>query len=137
DAVRYLVGALDVEPGTYEIGGTDVTTYREMIAAYADVRGLRRRPIVDVPYLTPRLSAYWLDLVTPVDRRVSHALVESLVTEVVVRDDARTRAAFAIEPMGVVDAISRALDDQARALDDTLLDLPSGLDDGVYAERVA
>ena len=90
DVIRYLVGAIDVEPGIYEIGGADVTTYREMIAAYADARGLRRRLIVDVPYLTPRLSSYWLDLVTPVDRHVSHALIESLVTEVVVRDRART-----------------------------------------------
>ena len=105
--------AIDVEPATYEIGGADVTTYREMIAAYADARGLRRRLIVDIPYLTPRLSSYWLDLVTPVDRHVSHALVESLVTEVVVGDRARTDAAFGIEPMGLVDALTAALDDQA------------------------
>jgi uncharacterized protein YbjT (DUF2867 family) len=86
DMIRYLIGAIDVEPGVYEVGGADVTSYREMIAAYATARGLRRRRIVDVPYLTPRLSSYWLDLVTPVDRRVSHALIESLVTEVVVED---------------------------------------------------
>ena len=78
DMIRYLIGAIDVEPGVYEVGGADVTSYREMIAAYATARGLRRRRIVDVPYLTPRLSSYWLDLVTPVDRRVSHALIESL-----------------------------------------------------------
>jgi uncharacterized protein YbjT (DUF2867 family) len=136
DAVRYLVGALDVEPGTYEIGGTDVTTYREMIAAYAGVRGLRRRLIVDVPYLTPRLSAYWLDLVTPVDRRVSHALVESLVTEVVVRDGARTDAAFGIRPVGLRAALAMALDDQARDVDRDLLTLPDGLRDGVRTMRV-
>jgi hypothetical protein len=136
DAVRYLVGALDVEPGIYEIGGADVTTYREMIAAYADVRGLRRRPIVDVPYLTPRLSAYWLDLVTPVDRRVSHALIESLGTEVVVRDGARTDAAFGLRPVGVRDALAMALDDQARALDGELFTSESGLRDGVHVVRV-
>ena len=119
--IRYLVGATDVEPGVYEIGGADVTTYREMIAAYAIARGLRRRRIIDVPYLTPRLSSYWLDLVTPVDRRVSHALVESLVTEVIVRDRARTDAAFGIEPIGLADALAVALDDQARALDHELL----------------
>jgi uncharacterized protein YbjT (DUF2867 family) len=137
DVIRYLVGALVVEPGTYEIGGTDVTTYRDMIAAYAGARGLRRRRIVDVPYLTPRLSAYWLDLVTPVDRRVSHALIESLVSEVVVRDPARTDRAFGIRPVGMADALVAALKDQAGMLDRDVLAGESGLRDGVYTMRVA
>jgi uncharacterized protein YbjT (DUF2867 family) len=137
DMIRYLVGAIDVEPGVYEVGGADVTSYREMIAAYATARGLRPRRIVDVPYLTPRLSSYWLDLVTPVDRRVSHSLIESLVTEVIVEDQARTDAAFAIEPMGLADALSAALDDQAVELDHELLSRQSGLRDGVYTVRVA
>ena len=136
DVIRYLVGATDVEPGVYEVGGAEVTTYRDMIAAYTIARGLRRRRIVDVPYLTPRLSSYWLDLVTPVDRRVSHALVESLVTEVIVRDRARTDAAFGIEPIGLAAALAVALDDQSRALDQELLSRESGLLDGVYTVRV-
>jgi len=136
DLIRYLVGATDVEPGIYEIGGAEVTTYRDMIAAYAIARGLHRRRIIDVPYLTPRLSSYWLDLVTPVDRRVSHALVESLVTEVIVRDRARTDAAFGIEPMGLADALAVTLLDQCRALDQELLSRESGLLDGVYTVRV-
>ena len=136
DMVRYLIGAIDVEPGVYEVGGADVTSYREMIAAYATARGLRRRRIVDVPYLTPRLSSYWLDLVTPVDRRVSHALIESLVTEVVVEDHRRTDAAFDIEPMGLADALLAALDDQALEIDHDLLSRESGLRDGVYTVRV-
>ena len=136
DMIRYLIGAIGVEPGVYEVGGADVTSYREMIAAYATARGLHRRRIVDVPYLTPRLSSYWLDLVTPVDRRVSHALIESLVTEVVVEDRARTDAAFGIEPMGLADALLTALDDQALELDHGLLGRDSGLRDGVYTVRV-
>jgi len=137
DVIRYLIRAIDVEPGMYEIGGADVTSYREMITAYAKVRGLRIRRIFDVPYLTPRLSSYWLDLVTPVDRHVSHALIESLATEVVVYDRARTDAAFDIEPMGLTDALTATLDDQARALDRDLLSLDSGLQDGVYTVRVS
>ncbi|HET9732190.1 MAG TPA: DUF2867 domain-containing protein [Acidimicrobiales bacterium] len=137
DVIRYLLGAIDVAPGTYEIGGADVTSYREMIAAYAEARGLRSRRIVDVPFLTPRLSSYWLDLVTPVDRRVSHALVESLVTEVVVRDRKRTDAAFGIRPVGLGESLSAALDEQARALDRDVLNRLSGLEDGVYTVRVA
>ena len=136
DLLEYLVGSLTVEPDVYEIGGAEVTSYREMIGAYAQARGLPSRVIVDVPLLTPRLSSYWVDFVTPVDRHVSHALIDSLVTEVVAKDTARTRRSFAVEPMGVVDAISRALADQADALDDELLELRSGLADGVYAERV-
>jgi uncharacterized protein YbjT (DUF2867 family) len=136
DAVDYLAGSLEVPPGMYEIGGAEVTTYRDMIAAYAQARGLPPRFIVDVPYLTPRLSSYWVDFVTPVDRTVSHALIESLVTEVVVRDGARTREAFGISPVGVIDAITRALDEQAADLDRHLLDRPSGLAEGVYTERV-
>jgi uncharacterized protein YbjT (DUF2867 family) len=136
DITRYLIAAIDVAPGVYEVGGADVTSYREMITAYALARGLRRRRILDVPYLTPRLSSYWLDLVTPVDRRVSHSLIESLVTEVVVEDQARTDAAFDIEPMGLADALSRALDDQALELDHDLLSREDGLRDGVYTVRV-
>jgi len=136
DMIEYLVRSVGVAPGVYEIGGAEVTTYRDMIAAYAKARGLPRRLIVDIPYLTPRLSSYWVDFVTPVDRNVSHALIESLVTEVVVHHGARTHEAFGIEPMGVVEAIARALDDQADALDHELLDRQSGLLDGVYTERV-
>jgi uncharacterized protein YbjT (DUF2867 family) len=136
DMTRYLTGAVDVAPGVYEVGGADVTSYRDMIAAYATARGLRRRRIVDVPYLTPRLSSYWLDLVTPVDRHVSHALIESLGTEVVVLDQGRTDAAFGIEPMGLADALSAALDDQALEVDHDLLSRESGLKDGIYTVRV-
>lgn len=137
DMVEYLIASLTVAPDVYEIGGTETTTYREMIDAYADARGLRRRLIVDIPYLTPRLSSYWVDFVTPVDQRVSHALIESLVTEVVVTDPDRTAGAFAIRPLGLEAAIRRALDDQAAALQPALLDRPSGLDEGVYTERVS
>jgi hypothetical protein len=136
DIIRYLIAAIDVEPGVYEVGGADVTSYREMISAYALARGLRRRHIVDVPYLTPRLSSYWLDLVTPVDRRVSHALIESLGTEVVVQNQDRTDSAFGIKPMGLGDALKAALDDQANTLDHDLLSGEDGLRDGVYTVRV-
>jgi uncharacterized protein YbjT (DUF2867 family) len=136
DIIRYLIAAIDVDPGVYEVGGADVTSYREMISAYALARRLRPRRIIDVPYLTPRLSSYWLDLVTPVDRRVSHALIESLGTEVVVHDQGRTDAAFGIEPMGLGDALLAALSDQALELDHDLLSREDGLRDGVYTVRV-
>jgi hypothetical protein len=137
DLLDYLEHAMTVEPGVYELGSGDVTTYRDMIQTYAKVRGLRRRWIVDVPVLTPRLSSYWVDAVTPVDRSVSHALVESLVSEVVVRDPVRTRRAFPdVVPAGVEDAIREALDRQAERVPSDLFERDSGVRDGVFCARV-
>ena len=109
DLLEYLEQSLHVDAGIYEVGGADVTTYRELIAAYARVRGLRPRRILDIPWLTPHLSSYWVDLVTPVDRSVSHALIESLVTEVVVTDTESTRRAFSVTPTGIESALTAAL----------------------------
>lgn len=135
DLLRYLEQAPAVPPATYEIGGPEATTYRDMIATYAAVRGLRPRRIVDVPVLTPRLSAWWVDLVTPVDRRVSHALIESLTTDVVVEDPGPAAAAFDVAPIGVAAAIDTALSDQASRVSATLMTFQPGLRDGVYSMR--
>lgn len=137
DLLSYLEQAPHVAPGVYEIGGPDTTTYREMIATYARVRGLRPRLIIDVPVLTPSLSARWVDLVTPVDRQVSHALIESLTTEVIVTDAALAGAAFSIEPVGVATAIDQALEDQAARIPADLMGFEDGLRDNVYAMRSA
>ena len=135
DLLEYLSQSLDVEPGVYEIGCPDVTTYREMMDAYARVRGLRRRLIVKVPVLSPSLSAHWVDLVTPVDQTVSHALIESLTSEVTVEDPARTDAAFTVRPLDVEAAIGAALDRQADSLAGSLFARRGGLEDGVYTDR--
>lgn len=132
DLLDYLEQSLVVVPDVYEIGGADVTTYREMIFAYARARGLRKRFIFDIPWLTPHLSSYWVDLVTPVDRSVSHALIESLVTEVVVINDERTKQAFSVVPMGVERALVVALDLQDLDVSHSLFTRSPGLRDGVY-----
>ena len=132
DLLEYLEQSPHVPPGVYEVGAANATTYEEMINAYARVRGLRRRRIVNIPWLTPRLSSYWVDLVTPVDRLVSHALIESLVTEVVVTDPEPARAAFSVSPMTIEDALRAALDDQEREVTSSLLDREDGLADGIY-----
>ena len=75
----------------YEIGGPDVLTYAELMQTYADVAGLRRRIILPVPVLTPRLSSLWIGLVTPLPTGLARPLVDSLVNEVVVTDDAFQR----------------------------------------------
>jgi uncharacterized protein YbjT (DUF2867 family) len=132
DLLAYLEQSLQVEPGIYEVGGSDATTYEKMILEYARVRGLRPRRIVNIPWLTPRLSSYWVDLVTPVDRSVSHALIESLVTEVVVTDPEPTSGAFSVTPMSVADALRAALDEQDASVTSSLLERHRGLADGIY-----
>ncbi|MEV0318334.1 SDR family oxidoreductase [Streptomyces sp. NPDC050658] len=86
DVLRYLVGAAGM-PGdvdrAFDIGGPDVLTYREMMRRYAAVAGLRRRIIVPVPILTPRLSSHWVGLVTPVPAAIARPLTESLRHEVI------------------------------------------------------
>ncbi len=134
DLLRYLVRSLDVPPGTYEIG-SEVTTYRDLIDRFAQVRGLRRRFILDVPLLSLSLSAYWVDLVTPVDRRVSHALIGSLASEVVVHHREKTDQAFGITPMSIDEALAEALDEQERAVVTHLFEIPQGLRDNVYTAR--
>jgi hypothetical protein len=71
----------------FDIGGPEVLTYREMMQRYAAVAGLRRRVIVPVPLLTPRLSGHWVNVVTPVPAALAKPLVRSLVNEVVCRED--------------------------------------------------
>ena len=135
DLLRYLEQAPQVPPGVYEIGAPEATTYRDMIASYAAVRGLRPRRILDVPVLTPRLSAWWVDLVTPVDRRVSHSLIDSLTTDVVVEDGAPAATVFDVTPLGVGAAIGAALEEQAARVSARLTTFRPGLRDGVYSMR--
>jgi uncharacterized protein YbjT (DUF2867 family)/uncharacterized protein YndB with AHSA1/START domain len=91
DVLGYLVGVLG-EPRAFgrvlEIGGPDVVTYEEMMQLYAEVAGLPRRVVLRVPVLSPRLSSYWVGLVTPLPLGLARPLVDSLVNEVVVHDDA-------------------------------------------------
>jgi len=111
--LEYLVEALDhpTARGIYEIGGQDVLSYREMMLRYARLRGLRRL-IISFPVPKPELSSRWVDLVTPIPFRIAHPLVESLQTEVVVRDD-RALGTFNVRPTGYDEAVQRALDRMA------------------------
>jgi len=89
DVVGYLTGILSrphTAGETYEIGGPEVLTYREMLERTAETMG-RRLYIVPVPVLTPRISAYWVDLVSDVPKSVAHPLIEGLKNPVVVEDD--------------------------------------------------
>ena len=111
DVLELLVQAItdrDVPPGVYEVGGPDVVTYAEMMALYAKVAGLPRRRLIQVPFLTPRLSSHWVGLVTPVPVRLARELVESLANEVVVTDR-QAADTLSNHPLGLVEAIDRSL----------------------------
>lgn len=110
DVLEYLAAAVALPDGpgrVYEIGGLDVVSYRDLMREYARQRGLRRW-MIPVPVLTPRLSSLWLGLVTPLYARVGRKLVDSIRHPTVVRDDAARRD-FDVRPLGVSEAIARAL----------------------------
>jgi uncharacterized protein YbjT (DUF2867 family) len=89
DVLRALVGCArlpDDVSRTFDIGGPDVLTYREMMRRYAVVAGLPHRLILAVPVLSPGLSSHWVGLVTPVPASIARPLTESLRHEVVCRE---------------------------------------------------
>src|SRR4029077_15984983 len=89
----YLVRAIESTDSAgriLEIGGQDVLTYAEMMTRYARVRGLKR-VLIAVPVLTPRLSSYWVHLITPIPANIAQPLIKGLTNEVVVHDDTARR----------------------------------------------
>lgn len=110
DVLAYLSAAAELvgnENRIFEIGGPDVVSYGDLMREYARQRGLRCL-MIPVPVLTPWLSGLWLSLVTPVQARVGRKLIDSIRHPTVVRDDAALRV-FPIEPVGMREAIARAL----------------------------
>ena len=110
DLLDYLMEALQIPTSKYriyEVGGADQLSYADMMRAYARQRGLTRF-IIPVPVLTPWLSALWLGLVTPLYARIGRAIIESIVHVTVVRDNAALTT-FSVRPMGIDQAIHRAL----------------------------
>jgi len=88
NVLDYLVAALSCPESSgriLEIGGRDILTYSGMMTGYARVRGLKRR-LIAVPVLTPRLSSYWVHLVTPIPSSIAQPLIKGLGNEVVVRN---------------------------------------------------
>jgi uncharacterized protein YbjT (DUF2867 family) len=89
DMVRYLAGLCGRQEAFgagFDAGGPEVMTYREMIERIARLRG--RHPLIaEVPVLSPRLSSYWLHLVTPVNARIARPLIEGLRNPTVARDN--------------------------------------------------
>jgi uncharacterized protein YbjT (DUF2867 family) len=113
DVIRYLVGVADVPEAlgrVFEIGGPDRLSYLEMLEIASEISSGRRVPIVTVPVLTPRLSSYWLALVTDVDATTGRNLIDSMGTEVLVTDDS-IRDVVPGEPIHYDEAVRRALEE--------------------------
>lgn len=120
DVVRYLAGVVDLEDAlgrVFEIGGPEQLTYLEMMQVASEVSGGRRLPIVTVPVLTPRLSSYWLALVTDVDATTGRNLIDSMSTEVVVTDTS-IRELVPGEPMTYAECVRRALAEHRTSAED-------------------
>jgi uncharacterized protein YbjT (DUF2867 family) len=89
DVLHYLLGAARVAADVntaVDIGGPDVLRYGQMMNGYAVEAGLKQRGIAALPVLTPRLASHWVNLVTPIPRRVAMPLVESLQNECIVKN---------------------------------------------------
>jgi uncharacterized protein YbjT (DUF2867 family) len=120
DLLDYLIEALRIPTSAYriyEIGGADKVSYAEMMRAYGRQRGLTPL-IIPVPVLTPKLSALWLGLITPLYARIGRAIIESIVHVTVVRDNAALTT-FSVRPMGIDGAIHRALAREERHFSET------------------
>lgn len=113
DVVTLLVGAAELPDDVnraFDIGGPEVLTYRQMIARFAAATGLRRRLVVTVPVLTPRLASHWVGLVTPISAGIAKPLVGSLVHEVVASEsDLLEHVRVPGGLLGFDDAVRRAM----------------------------
>ena len=86
DVLWYLNGAAKLEKpvsGIFDIGGPEVLSYAQMMQKFAKISGLRKRIIIKVPVLTPKLSSLWIGFVTPVPTKLARPLVASLISEVI------------------------------------------------------
>ncbi|WP_229054982.1 NAD(P)H-binding protein [Aeromicrobium sp. Leaf350] len=120
DVVRYLAGVIDHPDAigqTFEIGGPDSMTYRDMMQIAGEQIQGRKTPMVTVPVLSPGLSSRWLALVTDVDATTGRNLIDSMGVEVVVSEQ-RIREVVPGEPLTYTEAVKRALAERKAALGD-------------------
>jgi uncharacterized protein YbjT (DUF2867 family) len=90
DVLAYLEGVLLNQKafnGTFDIGGPDVLTFKQMMLSYAEVRKLKRYIII-IPFLSPKISSYWLYFVTSTSYSLAQSLVDSMKNETIMKDHA-------------------------------------------------
>ena len=111
NVLDYLTGVLGNEKchdESFDIGGPDVVTYKQMMQLYARYRKLTLR-IVDVPFMSPRLSSYWLYFVTSTSYKLALNLVDSMRVEVITKDT-RLQEMLNITPIPYTEAIELAFE---------------------------
>jgi len=112
DVIAYLLGCLkhpQTIGKTYDIGGPDILTYRDLLDIYAEEAGLPKRFIIPVPVLTPTLSALWIHLISPVPKSIALPLTEGLTTDAVCSEN-RIKQIIPLEMLSCRQAIRLALD---------------------------
>lgn len=115
DVLWYLANAAKLEKpvsGIFDIGGPEILSYADMMQKFAKCSGLRRRWIIKVPVLTPKLSSLWIGFVTPVPTRLARPLIGSLINETVADPKKSIDAIIPKPPEGLIDvttAINLAL----------------------------
>jgi uncharacterized protein YbjT (DUF2867 family) len=122
DVLWYLTNAAKMKKpvsGIFDIGGAEVLSYADMMQKFAKLSGLRKRIIIRVPVLSPRLSSLWIGLVTPVPTSLARPLVGSLINEVVADPKKSIDAIIPKPPQGLIDlstaielALTRTNDNQ-------------------------
>ncbi len=112
NVLGYLIGCLEQEQtlsGTFDICGPDTVTYEELFQIYAQEAGLARRVIIQVPVLSPKLSSYWIHMVTPVHSSIARPLAEGLRNEAVCSEN-RIRGIIPQELLDCRGSIKRILE---------------------------
>lgn len=118
--IEYLTRAVEYQPEgheIFEIGGADRISYEGIMRTYAQIRNLKRL-IIPVRFLTPGLSSHWLALVTPLYAKVGRWLIDGVQNETIVTDN-RAERIFDVKPMGIDEAIRRALENEDRETAET------------------
>lgn len=111
DVIRFLTGVMLNEEcigGTFDIGGPEILTYKQMLLGYAEARKLKRL-IITLPVMTPRLSSYWLYFVTSTSYKLAVNLVNSMKVEIICRDN-RLREILGLETTGYRKAVELAFE---------------------------
>lgn len=109
DVIRFLELSINnpkVFNNSFDIGGKEILTYKQMLLRFAEVRGLKRS-IITVPVMTPRLSSYWLYFVTSTSYKLATSLVDSMRVEVIARNNELTQL-FNLQLLTYEESLKRA-----------------------------
>jgi len=103
---RLCLGKEETYNASFDIGGPDVLTYKDMMKNYAKVRGLSLT-VINVPVMTPKLSSYWLYFVTSTSYKLASNLVDSMRVNVIAKDN-KLQDLLGIKPHTYEEAIEMA-----------------------------